>query len=850
MTNHDMHAEQVRAEIEQREQERIRVEAERRAAADKAWAEAEAKRRNASWDEHYAAEKQRAEEFHNGGKPAADTKPDEKPEPKTDTEQKPHAEEKPKADTKPDADKAEPKAKVKVKDIGQVTANDDAKTIGKSFGKAYLEAAKSPIKGIPAIVKAEYKAGTALGEKLAGKIAGEGLLKSASRVSLKTAGRLVPGVGTAIGVISAYKNFEQGDYVGAAINMVSAIPGPIGWVGIAASVGWEALGIGGNKIGQWDSPDGSTTHILPAAAHDIGGVPALDSLLQQAQQSVFSFQDGPRGKVWDSSPPEALRLDSADIQKELTEALGGISDLFAEVDRVMSSAGEAYFDEYKVRLQPHLEAMAALKDQVKPFTQQLTAASDGAATAYTAVLDANRAAREQLSNDGKLSDQAAASSFTSSVAAAVSTVEAADRNIASMFAGEPAVALTATVASGTGTRIDPSKKGAPVQTTPSPAAQTPVTPASQTPTVTPKAETPTKTNDALGDLLRSLNQKQQTPSTPSMPNLGNGLGGGSPLGTGGSPLNSQPSKPLDTSGGKKLEEPSKWKLDDEKEEERKLADRKDKAEEKKATPLSASQTDNKVTKPESKLTTADKPGNPTVVPAQPSAATAAPAAHGQPQQPEPSKEVDVKGNKTTFPDAKTAKLAQLLANADPAHPLSLADAAKQAGLTPPVPGQDPGSQVAPAQAKPGDLLVAGDKSYLLLGDGRFYDLQEYKVIAADQLPQDMGSRGGYFHLNDPSPTGAPGSQPVSGQTPNAVDQQVPGGTPPPAAPADASTPKPADPAPGAPAPATGAVPSAGTPGAPKPAAGGGPASAESTQTGTGQTSPSPSTTALDPSAVR
>ncbi|ABK67270.1 hypothetical protein [Mycobacterium avium] len=797
---------------------------------------------------------------------AADTKPEPATESKPDAEEKrrpnrdgktpadpkpvPDAGEKPDTDEKPkpDVDKAEPKAKVK--DIGQVTANDKVSTIGKSFGKAYLEAAKSPIKGIPAIVKAEYKAGTALGEKLAGKIAGEGLLKSASRVSLKTAGRLVPGVGTAIGVISAYKNFEQGDYVGAAINMVSAIPGPIGWVGIAASTAWEAFDLGGNKIGQWDSPDGSTTHILPAAAHDIGGVTALDSQLREAQQCVFSFQDGPRGKVWDSNPPEALRLDGADIQKEIAEALGGISDLFAEVDRVMSSAGEAYFDEYKARLQPHLEAMAALKEQVKPFTQQLGNASDGAATAYTAVLDANRAAREQLVADGKLSDQGPASTFTSAVSAAGSQVTAADQNIANLF-GEPAAVLTATVASGTGTRIDPSKKGAPVQTTASPAAQTPVTPTSQTPTVTPKTETPAKTTDALGDLLRSLNQKQQMPTTPSTPNLGNGLGSGSPLGTGGSPLSTSPSKPLDTSSDRKLDDGRKG---EEKKEERKLAEPKKEKSETKPS-LAASKTDN-AKAPESKLATAEKPGAHTAaVPAQPSAAAAAanpaaPAAQGQSAPPEQSKQVDVKGTRVEFPDAKTAKLASLLANADPAHPLSLAEAAKMAGLTPPVPGQDPGSQVAPAQAKPGDLLVAGDKKYMLLEPGKFYDLQEYKVVSADQLPQDAGSRGGYFHLNDPSPTGAPGTQPVSGQTPGGVDQAVPGGTPPPAAPADATPQKPHDPAAGAPAP-SGGVPSAGTPGAPKPTAtGGGPSSAEATQTGVGQPSPSPSTSALDPTAVR
>ncbi|RIR77089.1 hypothetical protein D2E65_16050 [Mycobacteroides abscessus] len=837
MTNDDMHQQQIRAEIQAREEERIRVEAERRAAADKAWAEAEAKRRNASWDEHYAAEKQRAEEFHNG-KAAADTKPDEKPtaeeKPKPDTEEKPKpdTEEKPKPDT-------EEKPKPNANGNAKPTAGQKFRAVA-GIPDGYV---RQPIKKFPALLKAQWKAGVALTDS--------GLAKAGMKgIPLKTMARLIPGVGAAYGAIQGWNHAKNGDYVGAALSFVGVIPGPIGWVGIVGATAWDIMGWGKSGLQMWDQPDGSTTFILPGAAKEIGGVTALDGQLQQAQQLVYSFKDGPNGTVWDSSPPEALRLDDPGIKQEISSALGGISDLFAEVDKVMSSAGEQYFTEYRERLRPHLEAMAQLREQVKPFTQQLTAASDGAATAYTAVLDANRSAREQLANDGKLSDQGPAVSFSSSVAAAGSQVIAADQNIASLF-GDPAAVLTATVASGTGTRTDPSKKEQkPVQTPASPAARTPVTPTSQTPTPT-KTETPTKTNDALGDLLRSLNQKQQTPSTPSTPNLGNGLGSGSPLGTGGSPLNSQPSKPLDTSSNRKLDDSNK--KGDEKKEERKLAEPKKEKSETKASPLSASQTDNKVT-PESKLTTADKPGNPAVVPAQPSAATAAnpaaAAAQGPAAPPEPSKEVDVKGNKATFPDAKTAKLASLLAAADPTHPLSLAEAAKAAGLTPPVPGQDPGSQVAPAQAKPGDLLVAGDKSYLLLGDGRFYDLAEYKVVTSDQLPQDAGSRGGYFHLNDPSPNGAPGTQPVSGQTPNAVDQAVPGGTPPATAPADASSPKPNDPAPApAPAPAAG-VPSTGTPGAPKPAAGGGPASAESTATGTAQPSPSPTTPRLDPSAVR
>ncbi|WP_301121548.1 hypothetical protein [Mycolicibacterium fortuitum] len=765
--------------------------------------------------------------------PDTETKPDEsKPKPNrdgkvVDTEPKPAPD--PDAADKPDP-KPEPETKAK-----PTAASKFARAAGIPDGYT-----RSPIKKFPALLKTQAKTGADISAKLAGKMGAKG--------ALKTAARLVPGLGAAYSAIQAYQHAKSGDYLGAALNLVGAIPGPIGWVGIAAATAWDMFDLGGGKLNMWSEPDGSSTFILPAAASDVGGVTELDQLLRSAQQSVFSFQDGPKGRVWDSNPPEGLRLDGADIKQEIAEALGGMSDLFAEVDRVMSSAGEQYFTEYRSRLQPHLDAMAALKEQVKPFTQQLTAASDGAATAYTAVLDANRSAREQLANDSKLSDQGSAVAFTSSIAAAVSTVEAADRNIANLF-GEPAAVLTAMVASGTGTKVDPNKETKPVAT-PAPVAQTPVT---TSPTVTPKAETPTKTTDPLSDLLRSLNQKQQTPSTPSVPNLGNGggLGGGTPLGTGGgSPLSSQPSKPLDTSSDRKLED-SKPRRDDKSE--RKLDDRdKDKKEEKPS--LAASKTDNAKI-PESKLSTADKPGNPAVVPAQPSAATAAapgaPAAQGQPAPPEQSKNVDVKGTKVEFPDAKTAKMAQLLAAADPAHPLPLAEAAKLAGLTPPVPGQDPGSQVAPAQAKPGDLLVAGDKTYLMLGDGRFYDLTEYKVISADQLPADAGARGGYFHLNDASPSSGPGTQAVSGQTPNAVDQQVPGGTPTPAAPADASSPKPADPAP-APAPGApaGGVPSTGTPGAPKPAAGGGPASAESTATGTAQPSPSSSTSALDPSAVR
>ncbi|MFC7751721.1 hypothetical protein [Tsukamurella soli] len=140
--------------------------------------------------------------------------------------------------------------------------------------------------------------------------------------------------------------------------------------------------------------------------------------------------------------------------------------------------------------------------------------------------------------------------------------------------------------------------------------------------------------------------------------------------------------------------------------------------------------------------------------------------------------VDFKGTKVTMPNAQLSKLGQELAGADPNHPLSLAEACQKAGITPPVPGQDPGQQVAPDQAKAGDLLVAGGKDYLFLGNDKYYDLQTYSVVSGDQVPQNLGDSGGFFHLNNPSEAAgaaaAAGTAPTSGPTAG-VQYGVPGG---------------------------------------------------------------------------
>jgi hypothetical protein len=253
------------------------------------------------------------------------------------------------------------------------------------------------------------------------------------------------------------------------------------------------------------------------------------------------------------------------------------------------------------------------------------------------------------------------------------------------------------------------------------------------------------------------------------------------------------------------------------------------------------------------------------------------SASATPEKPDTT--VDVKGKKVEFPDTKTAALATELGKATPGNPASLADAATKAGLVPPVPGQDPGQQVSPPSAKAGDLLVAGDRSYMLLGNGEFLDFSNGKVVDTDQLPKDLGPKGGYFHLQDAGAGAQPG--PVSGQTPDTTTFAV---SDPPKVPVDAG----ADvatvggPPPGGGSPVGGGAPpggppvnggnltiaaavdpidsdddgndtvtSAGSPGVPSQGSpGSGPANAAATDTGRGTGTLTSGQRPLDPSAIK
>ncbi|TDZ77372.1 hypothetical protein DE4585_04766 [Mycobacteroides salmoniphilum] len=660
-----------------------------------------------------------------------------------------------------------------------------------------------PVQGVKGLAKAQWNAGQYWAGKLGGTVA-KTVPTAGAKALAKGAARLIPGVGSIVAGYEAYQAFKEGDYVSSVLNLIGVIPGPIGWIGMGAAVAWDLSGVG--HPGVWEAPDGVSTFMLPASAKDSSGVKELDALLREAQQQqVFSFQDGPAGTVWNASPPKALRVDTPEVEKAFTDWLRGVSELFAEIDRMMSQSDEPYFHQYRQELAPHFAAMAELKGHVKPLMTQLSAASKSGADMYRAVLDTNKAARQQLANDGHLSDQGPASAMKAKADAAQTQLDAANDKIGKLFDTVPAPIITAK---------------SPILAAPA-APSTKPAPLPLSATVPPALPPPEKKLESKGDDLGKL--------LSGLGNKGLGAGGGSPLG--GSPLGGGHGggTPLTSPTPKQAETEPKKLVDDKKE------DTKKREEKSLPKPL-----------PTNNPVVAGAPAPTPPPPGAPAPGVPKPAAGP------PDTTVDVKGKKIHFPDAKTAKMAKLLAAADPNHPISLADAAAQSGLQPPVPGQDPGKQIPPADVKPGDVMVAGDKQYMVLGDGKFYDLSQYKTIGASELPHDMGSRAGYFRLGDPGAAAAGGAGPVSGPT-SGVPFSVPGATDTPSAPADTSPP--AAP-PGQPvgaahssAKAPQSVPSEGSPGVPK-QGGAAPANAAATNTGAGSSVPSSTVQNLDPSAVK
>ncbi|MFL0278090.1 hypothetical protein [Mycobacterium sp. SMC-19] len=649
------------------------------------------------------------------------------------------------------------------------------------------------VKKVPGLYASQWKTTGKLADAAAAK-APAVLGSAAGRFGM----RALPVVGSIAAAGAAIRDFERGNVVGGALNLVGTIPGPIGWVGGLAGVAWDAThGGGGSSCGEWDPPDGERTHMLPAAVAEQGKIADADKGLTELQRKIFGFTDGPQGTVWGQQPPQALRLDTAQVKTATDQWLRGVADVFAQIDRQLQSSGEPYMLKARSQLAPHFAAMAKLPTQTDAIMAQLAAASDAAEHGYTAVTQTNGNIRRQLAS-GSVTDTAPAHAMDTAMKQLVTQSKTANEKLAQLFAHSPVAPLAPGGAALVGSR----KPAAPA---PKPAM--PAVPAGPAPTP-PAAKTPEKSD--IDKLLGQLGKQQM--AMPQMPHMGGGspMGGGTPMGHGGG-------SPLGGGGGTPLGQQGK-RLADDADRGRKLVD----GDEKKAKLSGGDPVQQKA---------AVVPGAAAATgPAAGLGKTGAKPAVAELKTPT---EVDVKGHKTTFPDAKTAKLAQLLAGGDANHPISLADAAAQAGLVPPTPGQDPGQQVAPSDAKPGDVLVAGDKRFLMLGDGQFYSIDDYKVVGASELPKDMGSRAGYFHLLDPAQGGA-ATGPVSGQAPANVAYPVPGGT--------ASTGVPADASPAG-------VNSSGTPGVPA-QGGAGPASAAATDTGLRETVPSAAPQNLDPKAVK
>lgn len=614
-----------------------------------------------------------------------------------------------------------------------------------------------------------------------------------ARPLLRTGAKALPLVGSAIALRDAANDFEHGRIAAGIANAVGVVPGPIGWAGLLAGSALDLFGDDATHFEQWAPPDGVATHMLPGAAKDVAHVAEADAALTAVQKSIFGFQDGPGGTVWNADPPAALRVDTPEVKNALDSWLAGIADQFREIENAMASTGEPYFEQWRQKLQPHFTAMQKLPEHSKEIAKQLTAASDAAGAWYAAMLDANHQARKQLTDAGTLHDPAPSTNLTSTQKNAQQKITAAGAALGDI-GGANKLTPPAPVS-----RTTPARHGTPGQQPPA---------AAPTPAPAPAA-TPAKENakDDPSGLLSQLAGPHPGLGSPlgGAPLAGHGLGGGIPLG--GGPL-----------GGAPLVQPVN------------------------RTPLGAQTPKPHLATERPNLSA--PPKNKTVDPAP----APAPDQPGKTQVPGPGAKpagnntpgptaVEVHGRKVTFPDAKKAALARQLAAGGPGNLVSLADAATKAELIPPVPGQDPGQQVAPSEAKPGDLLRAGDKDYLLLDKGEFLDFAAGKVVGADQIPTDLGPGGGYFRLRDAVEAGQAG--PVSGPAPATTTFTVDHAA---EAPAEAS------PAPPAPVPS---VPSSGTPGVPgKGPAGSGPANAAATEPGRGAGGLSRSARPLDPSAIR
>ncbi|MFZ2239505.1 MAG: hypothetical protein WAV90_08155, partial [Gordonia amarae] len=513
--------------------------------------------------------------------------------------------------------------------------------------------------------------------------------------------KLVPLAGNAIAGVAAFNAMRDHRWDDFAFDLVSMVPGPLGVsaMGLHLIYDWT---IGKEEYNTWASPDDTHTHTLPGSEDQ--NLVAADGLLTTAQQAIYNYPDGSKGVSWKQEDPAKLVLDSPEVKKAVTDWLTGIAAAYTDVETAMTASNEPYILEYRDKLAPTFAMMKKLPEQAELVMAQLKDASDSAWDGQKAFRTANQNLRQDWSShSGKLSGDGTSDTNTleSAIRSMQTKISGAEDNINNLFT-EPLTPLEA--AYGVRTVSDEKKKP---ETKPDVVTK-PDTKLEPTPTPKPDTKTETKPDTAMDKLLDQLG-KQTNPASNLGSNPLSNLGQQSPSGQGLKDLGKQTEEP------KKLRDPAEDK----------------KGERREIKPLTG--LDTKQPQAQQPVPAAAAP-----MPA-PGPGTGQPKPGEQPKpaaaaEAKPETKVDVKGKKgVEFPDPKTAKMAQLLAGADPAKPLSLADAAAQSGLKPPVPGQDLGQQIAPSKSQPGDILQAGDRRFMVLGDGQFYDLQRYDVVNADQV---------------------------------------------------------------------------------------------------------------------
>ena len=162
------------------------------------------------------------------------------------------------------------------------------------------------------VAKAESKGGNWLSKLFGG--AEKGGLKTATKMGAKegasVASRFLPGVQTVAGVGMGTYEFAQGNYASGVLDFISAIPGPIGWLGLGGSIGHSLLG---SPLDPKKKNTNTNNKIKPPKPKTLGS-PSPEQTTQ-FQTSVGSSDNEMPTNAKTSSQPSIPQIAPAQVQK-------------------------------------------------------------------------------------------------------------------------------------------------------------------------------------------------------------------------------------------------------------------------------------------------------------------------------------------------------------------------------------------------------------------------------------------------------------------------------------------------------------------------------------------------------